>query len=128
VEARRLARREFVSWLTCSKGLTCTRLGLLVLVSLIVIACTRLEPLRQPSLQPASTTPTWTEPTADKYTIPEPDPAAPIQTDRRVYVMDSTYVINVVATYTNRTGRTVYPARCGFEPPRSATSFAAMQV
>jgi hypothetical protein len=32
--------------------------------------------------------------------------------------MDSTYVINVVATYTNRTGRTVYPARCGFEPPR----------
>lgn len=85
---------------------------------LLVLGCAPKNP-DQPG--PSTTTipaPFSTTIPAPTYTVPEPDPAAPIQTDQRAYVMDSTYVIPIVATYTNRTGRTVYPARCGFEPPR----------
>jgi hypothetical protein len=52
--------------------------------------------------------------------IPD-DPSAPaIQTDRQVYELEphlDSLRLDIAASYTNTTGQTVYPARCGFEPP-----------
>jgi hypothetical protein len=56
---------------------------------------------------------------------PRPDlsdnPSAPaIQTDKQVYQLEHRFdalKLEITASYTNDTGHTVYPARCGFEPP-----------
>jgi hypothetical protein len=46
----------------------------------------------------------------------------PIRTDKRVYSINEGPLageqLKIVATYTNRTGGTVYPEVCGYDPPR----------